>query len=296
MVSEHGLTMKDYEDLKTVEISLKTGALNETADVQIKSEPRSQATDKSQAKQQCSEEPEDPALKSDEIEATNSEATVSQEDHLPQPPPTPAADSTSTAGHVEGEENPKEPPRLYLANMCRFQCNRCGESFGSWRELRAHVGRAHSQRYIKCNFNEYAVVKVYHNCTQCKAKVLQDYDAIRLHMLTHGIKNLQNPHKNIETETILEDSDYEDKSAKGKTVSGPESPEIAEDIRDEPRVELGNSAEGEIRKKTSTSTSARNLNIRLRDVIKGRPHLFITFLLCGIFRIFIPISIFFSFD
>ena len=295
MVSEHGLTVKDYEELKTVEISLKTsvdmsGVLNgTTAAPQIKTEPTAQIKDTSEHNQQCSvpmdninEETEESAVKSDAVEGTNSESTVDQENQVSKPTVS-TMDKPSSAGHVEGEEKPKEQqPRLSLANQCRFKCNRCEESFGSWRELRAHMGKVHNQRYVKCNFNEYAVIKVYYNCIECKAKVLQDYDAIRLHMLTHGINNLEDyikvgdekevestevSQKNMGSETIPEESDSEDRSARGKTLSGPESPELAEEMRDESRIELSNSTENEICKKTSTS--ARILSIRLRDVIKG---------------------------
>ena len=125
-------------------------------------------------------------------DSTNNEVTVNPENQPPQSPSTLVEDSIATAQLVMRPEPPKESPKPFLANECRFQCNKCEGSFGSWRELRTHVGKTHKQKYIKCNYNEYVVARcrVYHDCAECGTKVLQDDDIIRLHVLTHGINNL----------------------------------------------------------------------------------------------------------
>ena len=251
MVSEHGLTVKDYKELKTVEDSLKTMPAP-----QIKTEPTIESMDKSQ-----DEQPGQYAV----ITTAYGKTYISQ-------PPASTRDKTSNSKfeyvHVLGEKNPDEPPKISLANRCTFQCNRCAESFGSWRELRAHVGKVHNQRYIKCNFNEYAVAKVYHDCMECKAKVLQDYDAIRLHMLTHGVKNLEDYSKAINEEKETEKVDSPKNSLKNTeaeiTLKGSDSADTSSK-----RGKSLTSTENMVGQKKKKATSGRRiLSIRLRDVIK----------------------------
>ena len=159
-----------------------------------------------------------------EVESSmNDEVTTNSQNQLPNPPAS-ATGSTSNASQIVRLEHPKESCRSYLANECRFQCDKCEESFGSWRELRTHVGRTHKQRYIKCNYEAYAIAKcrVYHECAECGAKVLQDDDIIRLHVLTHGIKNLDDYAKV-----------YEEKAA---TDQGPANQNLAATEEGTPRV------------------------------------------------------------
>ena len=134
---------------------------------------------------------------------TNNEVTVLSQ-NLPSQYPTPAVASDiifptkpQNSGSLAIQEvhitkPPSDASKSFLANECRFQCKMCEETFGSWRELRTHVGKTHKQKYIKCNYEEYVIARcrVYHNCAECGAKVLQDDDIIRLHALTHGIKSL----------------------------------------------------------------------------------------------------------
>ena len=107
-------------------------------------------------------------------------------------PTKPQTSGSFAIQEVDISKPPSDASRPFLANECRFQCKMCEETFGSWRELRTHVGKTHKQKYIKCNYEEYVIARcrVYHNCVECGTKVLQDDDIIRLHALTHGIKSL----------------------------------------------------------------------------------------------------------
>ena len=248
MVSEHGLTITDYKDLKTVEDSLKTTA------PQIETKPTIQTMDKSQDEQR-----DQSAVISDAVHKENTEPNDVHEVQI-SPSPASTRDIPSNGGHVNVEKNPDEPLKISLANRCTFKCNKCVESFGSWRELRAHVGKMHNQRYIKCNFNEYAVATVSHVCTVCKAMVLQDYDAIRLHMLTHGIKNLEDYTK-VSNKQEMEKVDSNEKSL--------ENMEAETILKHSDSADTTSSMENKVSKEKKKATSGRRIpSIRLRDVVK----------------------------
>ena len=272
VVSEHGLTMNDYEELKKVETSLKSRVVKDDTQDRLKSrvdlndapyeakaapsiqyELSAQNRDESQDKQQCS-------APMDNIKEVPRDSAVGGTNNDSQPT------ASTMDNYVEGNEKSHNPLTLCLDNKCRFRCDKCEESFGSWRELRGHVGKVHGQRYVKCNFNEYAMVKVYSNCFECKAKVLQDYDAIRLHMVTHGIKNLED-YKKADNEKEVEKVDSN--TASHEKLKNDANLEDAGKIAcgTEYQVMQDESTENEIGKETSSS--APFLSIRLRDVIMG---------------------------